>query len=124
MAELVWAPRHPLPPKRLHGSHLVDPCSWWALGFSLVSRMDNVALRKVHFILQIWIQLHSVLTCIIFTDILCICVLQFLGDNDKAYGFSKEKSSVGKSVTSLGYTCGGQKLKVKDTEKSIIIIIK
>ena len=46
-------------------------------------------------------------------------MLQFLGDNDNAYGFSKEKSSVGKGVISLGYTCGGQKLKVKDTDKPI-----
>ena len=29
--ELMWAPRHPTPSKRLHGPLLlVGPCSWWA----------------------------------------------------------------------------------------------
>lgn len=40
--------------------------------------------------------------------------MQFLGDSDNPYTFGKEKSSVGKGVMSLGYSCGGEKVAVED----------
>ncbi|XP_046581985.1 LOW QUALITY PROTEIN: uncharacterized protein LOC124289408 [Haliotis rubra] len=43
----------------------------------------------------------------------------FLGDSDNPYSFSKEKSSVGKGVLSLGYSCGGSELSVKNTAEPI-----
>ncbi|KAK7506559.1 hypothetical protein BaRGS_00002034, partial [Batillaria attramentaria] len=42
-----------------------------------------------------------------------------LGDTDNPYTFSEEKSSVGKGVMSLGYSCGGEKVSVADSAEPI-----
>ena len=45
LARAPLDPRHHRPPKMLHGLLFLEgPCSYWALGFSLVSLMDNVTL--------------------------------------------------------------------------------
>ena len=45
--------------------------------------------------------------------------LQFLGDSDNPYTFGTEKSSVGKGVMSLGYSCGGEKVAVADASEPV-----
>ncbi|KAK7111719.1 hypothetical protein V1264_011307 [Littorina saxatilis] len=43
----------------------------------------------------------------------------FLGDSDNPYTFGEEKSSVGKGVMSLGYSCGGEKVQVADSAEPV-----